>query len=98
MKTALHRAPAPRADCPCEACQRLGSAVAFHAAAIVIGYPALIVATRSIVRLISTEVDRKHRLSTGGVIAYRDDAEDGILLDIPDPIRAGQELAGGPFA
>jgi hypothetical protein len=97
MRTALARPPMSRADCPCLACSRLDSALAFHQAAIAIGYPALLVATRTVVRLIAAEVDRRHHLPGGGVMAFLDDADDGFLLAIPDPIRAGIELAGGPF-
>lgn len=96
-REAFHRLanPAPALDCRCVACERLRCAIAFHQAALVIGYPALILATRSIARLIATEVDRRHRLGSG-IAEYLSDASDGLLLDIRDPITAGIELAGRP--
>ena len=99
IRTPIHglAASARFPDCACLACERLRTAISFHGAAIAIGYPALLVATRTVVRLIAAEVDRRHHLSGGGVAAFLDDAEDGFLLAIPDPIRAGIELAGGPF-
>jgi hypothetical protein len=52
---------------PCLACERLAAAIAFHAAAAEIGNAPLIVATRSIVRLLEAEVDRRHtRAAPGG--------------------------------
>jgi hypothetical protein len=78
--------------CTCSACTRLSAALADHALALAFDDPALVVLSRTGVRLAAMVVDVQHGLDGGRQLAieYNEDAAGGSLLTLANPIEAAR--------
>jgi hypothetical protein len=78
--------------CPC--CQRLGSAIADHAACLVFDDPALTLTSRTLVRLAALTCDATHNLAPTRWAReeYCADAQAGLVLPLADPIGVARRM------
>jgi hypothetical protein len=80
--------------CACRACARLSVALADHAVALAFAFDdaALCRVSRTTVRLVSMVVDVRHGLGGVGQLTarYAEDAADGGLFPLADPILVGR--------